>query len=97
MERVDITVDNLSVDARKAEYLLTKHQVGLADLFEVYNNVPVYFLFNAARGIYDMIGPTLRGRFMVVGIRRIEGNEWQVVTAYWNDDGRAQRTYEGSP
>jgi hypothetical protein len=42
-----------------------------------------------------MIGPTLTGRFLVVGIMRIEGSVWRLVTAYWNDDGRAQRLYEG--
>jgi hypothetical protein len=95
VQRADITVDNLSIDPRKAEYLLKEHQVGIEDVFDVYNNAPAYFVFDPEWETYDMIGPTLSGRFMVVGIRRIEGNEWRVVTAYWNDDGRAQKEYEG--
>jgi hypothetical protein len=42
-----------------------------------------------------MIGPNRRGRFLWVSIMQVTGTEWRLITAYWNNDGRAQRAYEG--
>jgi hypothetical protein len=75
VERADIIVDDLSIDPRKAEYLRASHGVDEADVFEVFRNVPAYFLFDARWGIYDMIGPNVAGRFLVVGIQRVENND----------------------
>lgn len=94
MQRIDLTVENIEVDPRKADYIRSKG-VEPEDVAEVLLTAPAYFLFNSQRGIYDMIGPNRRGRFLVAGIQHLTENNWRLVTAYWNDDGRAKRDYLG--
>ena len=41
-----------------------------------------------------VIGPNRRGRFLIVGLQQVTETQFRLVTAYWNNDGRAQRIYE---
>jgi len=90
--RVDLTVEIIEIDPRKAEYIRSKG-VEPEDVAEVLLNAPAYFLFSDQWGIYDMIGPNNAGRFLIAGIQHVAGSNWRLVTAYWNDDGRAERQY----
>ena len=94
MESADITVDSITIQPAKAAFILRTHHVEEEDILEVFANAPVFYLFDARWMVYDMVGPNRYGRFLVVGIQRIDGNDWRVVTAYWNTDGRAEKIYE---
>jgi hypothetical protein len=94
VELADIDVNAIAIDEAKAEYI-AKKGVFPADIQEVHGNAPKFYLRNQAWNLYNMIGPNLSGRFLVVGIQYVVNERWRVVTAYWNDDGRAQRIYEG--
>lgn len=94
MKRVNLSVDVITISEAKLGYIRTK-DVDEADVNEVLLNAPAYFLFNSEWGIYDMIGPNLAGRILYVGIQNVQADEWRLVTAFWNDDGRGRRFYGG--
>jgi hypothetical protein len=89
VEAADIDVWYVSIDEAKAAYIATKG-VYPEDVQEVHDLAPRYFLKNAGRGLYNMIGPNEHGRFLVVSLMHLEGQTWRLITAYWNDDGRAR-------
>ena len=93
MERAELAVETITIDIRKAEYILREHDVRTTDVAEVHANRPRYFIRSVPAGLYNMIGPNLRGRFLVAGIMHVVGDEWRLITAYWNTDGRAEEIY----
>lgn len=93
MEAADIKVWAILFDDTKIDYIATKG-VMPADVDEVHGNRPRYFVRNPARNLYNMIGPNRAGRFLVAGLQQITETQFRLVTAYWNNDGRAQRIYE---
>ena len=94
MESANLHIEELIIDARKADYISTKYRVSPADVFEVLHTAPKFTHFDRRWGIFDMIGPNRAGRFLVAGIQQVEGTTWRLVTAYWNTDGRAQKDCE---
>ncbi|MGE0057740.1 MAG: hypothetical protein AB7T32_07125 [Dehalococcoidia bacterium] len=66
MEPAEIEVSEIYIDPRKAAYI-ERHGVTEHDVIQVHLNAPKYFLFDAVRNGFDMIGPNRHGRFLVVG------------------------------
>jgi hypothetical protein len=93
VERAAIEVQTIAIDASKAEYIFRVHNVLPRDVDEALRNSPRYFVRSRPAGLYNMIGPNRSGRFLVVGLAHVAGTEWRLITAYWNDDGRARRAY----
>jgi hypothetical protein len=93
VEQADLEVEIITIDAGKAGYIWHVHNVRTSDVDEVLRNAPRYFVRSRPAGLYNMIGPNRDGRFLVVGLEQAIGPEWRLITAYWNDDGRAKRTY----
>lgn len=83
----------LLIEDEKAEYLLHEHHVRPNEIVEVLENEPRYFLRSAERELYTMVGQTSAGRWMVVSIQPFRESAFRVVTAYWNNDGRAEKLW----
>ena len=77
--------------------LIREHNVDPLQILEVHRNQPRYFVRNRGLRTFNMIGQTFAGRWMVVSTQPIEEAVFRVVTAYWNNDGRAAKLYGGQP
>ena len=82
------TVEELQLDEELQAHLLQhpdeKHNVSFAELIEVHQNKPLYYL-NAAghRAPIYMVGPTTADRFLFVPIEPTGTQEvWRPVTAF---------------
>ena len=95
MEEAFIEVREILIDDAKTAYIADKG-VTPSDVDEVHGFQPRYFEWKPEWAVFDMIGPNRNGRFLIAGIQHIGGHQYRLVTAYWNDDGRARRIYEGN-
>jgi hypothetical protein len=90
MERADLTVTEILITDVKDAYIGSKG-VRATDVFEVHGHEPLYFVRGSRT---NMVGPNRQGRFLVVALAHVDKTVWRLITAYWNDDGRARRIYE---
>jgi hypothetical protein len=97
-QRVEIEVTELTVDDAKAAYIERQHNVTAADVSQVMEGVPHFFLRRGRRGDeYSVLGLNRAGRYLVIAIAQVHGGEWRLVTAYWLNERRGRRLYdEGS-
>ncbi|HEX5368986.1 MAG TPA: hypothetical protein VFY10_06175 [Dehalococcoidia bacterium] len=94
-DRAEIVVEDILIDERKAAYI-RKKGVQTHDVLEVLEHIPHFFEETIdSNHRYSMLGPNRAGKFLLVAIARVEGNEWRLITAYWlTRRGRARRLYE---
>jgi hypothetical protein len=80
MQPEEIEIEIITIDPRKADYIRSKG-VEPEDVFEVQFNAPRYFRRLRPGGLYNMIGPNRRGRFLWVSIEPVVGTQWRLITA----------------
>jgi hypothetical protein len=95
MERaeVDVTGFEWSFEAGRNVLHIAEHGVTPADVDEVLNNLPHFFINDADHmGGVIMLGPNLAGRYLFVAMyETAEEGLWYAATAYWLSRARAER------
>jgi hypothetical protein len=95
--RVEIVVTDLAIAADKAAYIAVEKKVSENDVREVLALRPRFFVREGTGGPeYSVLGPNLAGRYLTIAIAPLEEEgDWRLLTAYWLDERRGRRLYEG--
>ena len=94
-------VEIMNLDAELEEHLnergtYEKHRVGLAEILEVHEGEPRYFLNRLGRRApVIMVGPTMQGRLLCIPIEPTgRWGVWRPVTAFEANQSDKERYYD---
>jgi hypothetical protein len=95
--RADLVVTDLAISQDKAAYVLSEKRVSEDDMREVLALSQRFFVRQGEAGPeYSALGPSLSGRYLTIAIAPLEEEGyWRLITAYWLDERRGRRLYEG--